>query len=294
MLTRLRGALQRHGPVGLLARIWRRVLPRKARCHQAVAALVAGRRGLEIGGPSGIFTRGLLPVYGVVGDLDNSNYASATFWEGTIEAGRTFRFDPRRAAGQQFIAEATDLRSVPSDHYELVLSSHVLEHSSNPLRALAEWTRVLEPQGILVLVVPHKQGTFDHRRPVTTLAHLIEDWTAGTAEDDLTHLPEILELHDVSLDPGAGDLAAFTARSRNNRENRCLHHHVFDTQLVVEVVHHAGLQIVTVEPHEPFHIIVVARKPRERTDVNNAAFRGPAAVHRRTSPFTADRAAPRG
>lgn len=37
--------------------------------------------------------------------------------------------------------------------------------------------------------------------------------------------------------------------------------HVFDTRLVVDIMHHAGLEVVAVEPLKPYHIIVVARKP---------------------------------
>jgi hypothetical protein len=55
-------------------------------------------------------------------------------------------------------------------------------------------------------LLPDKRRTFDHRRPVTTLAHLIADLNADMAEDDLTHLPEILALHDLERDPDAGNM----------------------------------------------------------------------------------------
>ena len=32
--------------------------------------------------------------------------------------------------------------------------------------------------GALLLVVPHREGTFDHRRPVTELEHLVADFVA--------------------------------------------------------------------------------------------------------------------
>ena len=73
-----------------------------------------------------------------------------------------------------------------------MLASHVLEHLANPLGALAEWRRVVGAGGHILLIVPQREGTFDHRRPVTKLEHLRADARELTGEDDLTHLPEIL------------------------------------------------------------------------------------------------------
>ena len=63
----------------------------------------------------------------------------------------------------------------------------------------------------------------------------------------MTHLEEILSLHDLAKDPGAGDFQSFRERSKPNVENRCLHQHVFDTRLVVDMVDHMELQILDVE-----------------------------------------------
>jgi SAM-dependent methyltransferase len=152
---------------------------------------------------------------------------------------------------------------IQSESYDFVLSSHTLEHSANPLRALGEWARVLKPGAALVLVVPHRDGTFDHRRPLTTLTHLINDLEAGTGEADLTHLPEILQLHDFSQDPGGQDVAAFRERAERNVEYRSLHHHVFDTRLAADAVRHAGLELTAIEALQPYHVVLVAQKPRD-------------------------------
>ena len=135
----------------------------------------------------------------------------------------------RKPAGSQYICEATELKPIADRSYECVLASHCLEHVANPLRALAEWKRILKDDGLLLLVLPHKDGTFDCRRPVTTLAHMVEDYEKQIGEDDLTHLPEILALHDLEKDKPAGSPEEFRARSLENRANRALHHHVFDT-----------------------------------------------------------------
>lgn len=221
------------------------------------------RTGVEIGGPSPVFSRnGMFPVYALAARIDNCNFGAATVWEGTIQEGQTFRFAPDKPPGTQYIAEASHMPRIASGAYDFVLASHVLEHVANPILALREWTRLLKEQGTLVLVLPQKEHTFDHRRAVTTLEHLIEDHRHGVGEDDLTHLPEILALHDLERDPEAGDLDSFRERSARNVENRCLHHHVFDTRLAVDLVEHVGLHVEAVDDTEPPHILVVAGKSR--------------------------------
>lgn len=175
---------------------------------------------------------------------------------------------------------------ISDSSYNFILSSHCIEHIANPVKALFEWVRVLKQDGLLVLVVPHKEGTFDHRRPVTSLEHLIQDFDNQINESDLTHLEEILSLHDLSKDPGAGDFAAFEERSKRNKENRCLHQHVFDTQLAVEMVNYIGLKILAVELFTPYHIVIIARKMPGDQVVSNETYRGGVAAKHQGSPFT--------
>lgn len=256
--------LRSRGVSGLLhaarSRI-RGLLAGRAKSFPLMANLFVGKSGIEIGGPSHAFSkRGIFPVYPIIEHLDNCNFDRTTVWEGTIEEGQTFRFDPEKPLGRQYLGEATAMEFLPSGAYDFVLASHVLEHCANPILALSEWMRLLKDKGLLVLILPHKDKTFDHRRPVTTIEHLITDFEARTTECDLTHLPEILALHDLNRDPEAGDITSFNERCRNNFENRCLHHHVFDTALAAQLVTHMGMVILAAEVLPPFHILVVSRK----------------------------------
>jgi predicted SAM-dependent methyltransferase len=187
------------------------------------------------------------------------------------------------------VAEATDLSEIDSTKYDFILSSHMLEHTANPLKALSEWVRTLKENGILIIALPHKDGTFDRYRPVTSLNHIIQDFECGTQEDDLTHLPEILRLHDLNLDPEAGTLESFRERSEKNFQNRCLHQHVFDTDLAIQMIHHQNLQILAVEAVLPCHIILVAQKISEGEILSNENFLINTAEYRCSSPFPSDK-----
>jgi SAM-dependent methyltransferase len=218
--------------------------------------------------------------------LDNVNFSSETIWEGSIQEGRTFKFHPSRPSGLQYIREATALVGIPAATYDFLMSSHTLEHTANPILALYEWLRVLTDNGVIVLVLPHKEGTFDWRRPTTTLDHLKDDFEREMDENDLSHLPEILELHDLSRDVLAGDFASFKARSLKNFENRCLHHHTFTTLSAATLLNHVGVRIVSVQAFGPHNIVILAQKGRS---ADNAYFLNPSSPCYQQSPFLSDR-----
>lgn len=290
MIKKIYSVLKAHGIRGLFIIVYRRIFPRCLSCYQNYRQLLQSKVGLEIGGPSSIFgVRGLFPAYTIAARIDNCNFSQQTVWEGALKEGATFHYDKQHDPGNQYIAEATSLSHIASASYDFVLSSHTLEHVANPLQALSEWIRVLKENGLLVLVVPHRDGTFDHHRPITSLTHLIQDFERQVTEDDMTHLEEIFRLHDLSKDPGADDFEAFKQRSKKNMDNRCLHHHVFDTRLTVELIHHMGLQILAVEVFRPCNILVVAQKPMRGQEVKNDGFRGIHATPGWLSPFPSDR-----
>ncbi len=66
-----------------------------------------------------------------------------------------------------------------------VLTSHVIEHMNDAIRALHEWDRVVRPGGVIFTIAPHKERTSDVGRPRTPLRHLLADYAeAVTAESD--------------------------------------------------------------------------------------------------------------
>jgi len=218
----------------------------------AVADALNGSIALEPGGPSASFgPRGLVPVYPRLVALDVLDYAERTLWS---DAAQT-HISPRR----RLITEAGRLDGVPDNAYDALLASHVLEHLANPLGALAEWRRVVRPGGHLLLIVPHRDGTFDHRRLATSLEHLQADLVCDTGEDDLTHLEEVLDLHDLTRDPGARNRMVFEQRCRENYVSRAMHHHVFISRTVVEMCHAAGLDVCFLRPKRPFNIVCLCR-----------------------------------
>ncbi len=232
----------------------------RVKAFRTVQPFVDGKKGLEIGGPSKAFERGLkpVPIYHRVGSLDNCDFSRNTTWK---EHADDYRFSPDKPAGRSLFCDASDLSCIADDSYDFVLSSHNLEHFANPMKALYEWKRVIRPGGGLIVLLPDYRRTFDHRRSPTPVDHMLEDWQKKTEEDDLSHLPEILAKHDLSLDPLAGSLEEFRARSLKNFHNRCLHHHVFDDKNSRDLLACCGFDVLAVETVMPNHIFLLARVP---------------------------------
>jgi SAM-dependent methyltransferase len=229
---------------GIFAKVHRRT--RRIWNYRRIERALHGKRGLEIGGPSVQFSPAtpngyIPPVYAIAASVDNCNFATNTTWSQGA-AGRTFHYLPDAEPGVQYIHDVTDLGSIAEGSYDFLLASHILEHVANPLRALHEFHRVVKPDGYLLIAVPDRRHTFDHRRPVTSFAHLEADLEANTRESDMTHLDEILSLHDLEMDPLAGSPEEFRARCMRNAEVRCMHHHVFDLALLDHALRHAGFR----------------------------------------------------
>jgi len=220
---------------------------------------LAGKSGLEIGGPSSVFKKsGELPIYPVLKSLDCSNFSSDTLWNKNLREGYTFRYGWRK--GYQYICDVVDMKKIENESYDVVLCSHVIEHIANPVKAINEMLRILKKNGYLLLLLPDKNFTFDHNREHTSFQHLLDDYNNQVGEDDLTHLDEILEKHDLDMDPPAGNLDSFRKRSLKNYDNRTLHQHVFSTELLTQVTEYFAMDAILIETLPPCHVIMFSRK----------------------------------
>jgi len=78
---------------------------------------------------------------------------------------------------------------------DYVLASHVIEHFFDPVKALREWYRVIRPGGVIFIIAPHHDRTFDRYREVTPVQELIDrstgklsitDYAKAVSQDAMT------------------------------------------------------------------------------------------------------------
>ena len=75
-----------------------------------------------------------------------------------------------------------DCLPLKSKSVDFVISSHVLEHFPDPIKALKEWYRVVRYGGYIFMIIPHKKRTFDKDQERTTLGELISRYENASSD----------------------------------------------------------------------------------------------------------------
>jgi GT2 family glycosyltransferase len=109
------------------------------------------------------------------------------------------------------------LATFADESLDFVIANHLLEHTEDPISAIACWLRVLRPGGVIYMAVPDKRLTFDIDREPTPVEHMIRDYeegpegsrrqhfeewarhVEGVAEDRVSERADILEQIDYSI-----------------------------------------------------------------------------------------------
>lgn len=83
------------------------------------------------------------------------------------------------------VSEGDDL-PFKDNTLDYVISSHVIEHYFDPIKALKEWDRVIKPGGYIFTIAPHVDRVPEELRSITPLETFIERHRTGirTPEDD--------------------------------------------------------------------------------------------------------------
>ena len=192
--------------------------------------IIQSKNGIEIGGPSG--TGKIIYKYSNI--IDNVVWSNDTVW---AKLNSYYNYYPGKI-GKVIINDAVDINKINDETYDFCFSSHCLEHIANPLKAVKEWLRIIKNNGYIILILPNKKVCFDHKREYSNFSTLLQQYNNNVGEDDLSTLDEILEKHDLSLDPAAGTFEQFKKRSLDNFNNRCLHHYVYNQELLKEICNH--------------------------------------------------------
>jgi SAM-dependent methyltransferase len=121
--------------------------------------LLDGLRGLEIGGgahnPFGLKTL----------NVDYTDDYTTVFKKAEVsQCGEYMKVD---------VVSSGDDLPFKDNTIDFVVSSHVIEHFYDPVKAVEEWLRVVKPGGYVYIIGPHKERTFDKDKPRTPLAEII-------------------------------------------------------------------------------------------------------------------------
>lgn len=72
-----------------------------------------------------------------------------------------------------YVAEGDDL-PFENETWDYVLTSHVLEHFFDPIKAIEEWFRILRPSGYIFMIVPKPDASPGEDRLPVTVQELLD------------------------------------------------------------------------------------------------------------------------
>jgi len=121
------------------------------------------RRALEVGPGSGVYLPILAELFECVVATD-------------VEESYLLALKPLVASLSNATLERDDIlaSSCPSDSFDLILCSEVIEHIPDSRRALAEMHRLLRPNGVLILSTPQRYSFLEVCGRVALLPGIIE------------------------------------------------------------------------------------------------------------------------
>jgi 2-polyprenyl-3-methyl-5-hydroxy-6-metoxy-1,4-benzoquinol methylase len=82
------------------------------------------------------------------------------------------------------------LETIAPASQDFIIANHFIEHCENPIKTIMIHSSRLKPGGILYLAVPDRDKTFDRRRPITPLEHVIKDFQSGPEWSHFEHYRE--------------------------------------------------------------------------------------------------------
>jgi SAM-dependent methyltransferase len=88
------------------------------------------------------------------------------------------------------VDDGEKLETIPPESQDFIVANHFLEHCQNPIGTIETHLGKLKPGGVLFYAVPDKRYTFDFRRPVTPIEHMVADYEQGPERSREGHYEE--------------------------------------------------------------------------------------------------------
>lgn len=154
------------------------------------------------------------------------------------------------------------LATVADDSQDFIIANHFLEHCEDPIGTIEVHLRKLKPGGILFYAVPDKRYTFDFRRPLTPLEHMILDHEEGPGRSRREHYEEWAQL--VPEEPPSGEQAVRAARALEAAEYS-IHMHVWTQAEFLALILHCRQRFddgfdIEAAVRRSLELVVVLRK----------------------------------
>lgn len=106
----------------------------------------------------------------------------------TDDMNTVFKQVEERLCGEKMpvdIVASGDNLPIEDESVDFVISSHMIEHIFDPIKALKEWYRVIKKGGYIFTIIPITAYVPNEDRPTTTLDELIKRHTGVIKEKEI-------------------------------------------------------------------------------------------------------------
>jgi SAM-dependent methyltransferase len=208
--------------------------------------ILIGKNVLEIGGPSKL----LNPYYELCKTTSflNLNISKSVHSQDVFPKNNISSYD----------GDACDPNTFKKyslfDNFDLLLSSHTLEHFANPLKTLFLWKSCLKTGGKIITIVPNKNFCWDRNRFYTSFQHILDDYENKIEENDMTHLDESSCM--VETRP------SYFENVGASNSTRIIHHHVFSTEILSLCHEYCGFSTTKcfIYEKDPLQMVYIGHK----------------------------------
>ncbi len=173
------------------------IKPKPAKESKIVHQYLDGLNGIEIGGST----------HNPFGLDKTGGYANLDY---------TTNHAPEKWFAQGFPVAKVNIVSLGDDlpfkdsALDYVVSSHVIEHFFDPIKAIKEWLRVVKKDGFVIMIVPHKERTFDVNKLETDYEELLKRHSGEI------QIQDYIEQHDKTHDKTS--IKSFNHKLIKNKE----------------------------------------------------------------------------
>jgi hypothetical protein len=109
---------------------YQRLFGKKTNSLPSMINIVKQGKEIKVGGPS--FR--LRPFYNVIHSLDNCNFQNNILWNSYLQEEQFFTYYTSKNRGDQVIQDGINLSRIPSESYNFLLPSHVVD-IDNPFKS---------------------------------------------------------------------------------------------------------------------------------------------------------------
>jgi hypothetical protein len=128
--------------------------------------------------PSGVPTLEIGPFNNPVAAGANVRYFDVLDKDGLIERAKRFGFGHEKVPHINYVHPTGDLSIIP-EKFDVVISSHLVEHQPDFGRHLARASSLLNDEGLYFCIIPDKRYCFDHFIAESSIADVVEAYLSG-------------------------------------------------------------------------------------------------------------------